>query len=67
MVIETKNKEVVIRIPSNISFDFLQDLIDYITVKTNLAKSKAAEKEIENLSEKIKADWWKKNKARFIK
>lgn len=67
MTIERGKNEMIIRIPDNLQFEFLQDIIDYITVKSIIAKSQAKEEDIEDLSEEIKSKWWEKNKKKFIK
>jgi hypothetical protein len=47
--------------------DYDKDLIDFLELLEISNKSQATEKEIENLSEEIKRDWWNRNKERFIK
>lgn len=67
MIVETKNNNTIITIPNSISFTYLQDFLDYITVKSIVSKSKATEEEIIDLAEKAQVDWWIKNKSKFIK
>lgn len=52
MIVEAKNNNTIITIPNSISFTYLQDFLDYITVKSIVSKSKAKEKEVFNLAEK---------------
>ncbi len=52
MIVEAKNNNTIITIPNPISFTYLQDFLDYITVKSIVSKSKAKEKEVFNLAEK---------------
>lgn len=67
MLVQTQNNQTIITVPSSIKFSYLQDFLDYINVKETLSKSKAKDKEVDNLSEKIQEEWWVKNKKRFIK
>ena len=67
MTVEIKNNNTIITIPNSISFTYLQDFLDYITVKSIVSKSKATEKEIVDLAEKAQEEWWNKNKSKFIK
>ena len=67
MTIEVINNETVIRIPASIKFAYLQQFIDYITVKSLISKSEATEEEIFALTEEIQTKWWRENKHRFIK
>jgi hypothetical protein len=67
MVIERTKKEVLIRLPSYIDTEGLQNLIDYLTYKEATDKSRAKQGEVNKLVKEIKKDWWKKNRGRFIK
>ena len=67
MRIERQNDELVIRIPTNIETNVIQEFIDYLQYKTIVSKSKATSEETEKLAEIISKNWWKKNKKRFIK
>ena len=67
MIVETKNKETIIKIPNTIDFTYLQDFLDYITVKSIVSKSKATDKQVNDIAEKAQANWWKKNKSKFVK
>ena len=46
--------------------EYDKDIIDLLTMIEIASKSKATEREIEELSKDIKKDWWKRNKDRFI-
>ena len=61
-----RQNELVVQIPANLPFSYLDELIGYLNVKAILAKSEATDEDIEALSEQIKADWWRKNKSWFI-
>lgn len=45
--------------------EFLLNLIEKIRLESLIRKADFDES-IEDLSEEIKADWWKKNKSKFI-
>lgn len=68
MKITRQNNELTISIPDNImSLGEIQELIDYIKFRSITSKSKATQKDIDNLSEEIDESWWNKNKSRFVK
>ena len=67
MIVQTKNNETIIKVPNSIDFTYLQDFIDYLTVKSIVSKSKATDKQITAMAEEAQASWWKKNKSRFVK
>lgn len=67
MVVESINNETVIRVPNSIKLDFIQDFIDYLSVKSIISKSQATDEEIDNLAEQAQSDWWEKNKSKFLK
>lgn len=67
MLIQNINNETIIRVPSSVNFVYMQDFIDYLSVKTILSKSQATDKQIDEIAENAQADWWKKNKSKFLK
>ena len=67
MTVESINNETVIRVPSSIKFNFIQDFIDYLNAISIISKSQANEKEIDDLAEGAQEQWWKNNKSRFLK
>ncbi len=67
MLIERTNDEVIIRMPSSVSTDGLQRMIDFLCYREATANSKAKQTDVDKLAKKIKKDWWKKNRNRFIK
>lgn len=66
MLVETKNNETIVKFPSHIKFDLIQDFIDYIEVKSLLYESKAKDAEIDLLAEESQENWWIANKSKFI-
>ncbi|MGB6035527.1 MAG: hypothetical protein WBG42_04615 [Cryomorphaceae bacterium] len=67
MQIERKNNEIIIRLPENTDTIGVQRLLDFLKYKEIVSKSIASEQDIENLANESTADWWSKNKDRFIK
>ncbi len=67
MVIERTKKEVIIRLPSSIDTDGLQNIINYLSYKEATDKSQAKQEQVDKLAKEIKKGWWGKNRSRFIK
>lgn len=67
MIIERTDKEILIRIPNSIGIKGAQKIIDYIRYQEITSKSKAKQKEIDELADEINRDWWEKNKDTYLK
>lgn len=67
MDIQRTDREILLRLPANIDTLGLQRMIDYLKYKEATAESKADQEAIDKLAKESKADWWKKNKHRFVK
>jgi len=67
MIIERTDKEILIRIPNSIGIKGAQRIIDYIRYQEITSKSKAKQKDIDELADEINRDWWGKNKDTFLK
>lgn len=67
MLIERTKNEVIIRLPSYIDTDGLQNIINYLTYKEATDKSHAKQADVDKLAKEIKKGWWSKNRRRFIK
>ena len=67
MVIERTKTEVIIRLPSYIDTEGLQNIINYLTYKEATDKSQAKQADVDKLANEIKKGWWSKNRRRFIK
>lgn len=46
--------------------EYYKDIVDLLTMMEIASKSKATERDIEELSKEIKKNWWQRNKDRFI-
>ena len=58
MTIQTVNNETLIRIPSTVNFAYLQDFINYLSVKTIISKSQAQDSDITAFAEEAQENWW---------
>lgn len=63
MIIERTKKEIVFRIPKNITVDDLQAIADWVEFKTLSKKSRASQKQVDILVKKIKKGRWARTKA----
>lgn len=67
MNVTRRQNELVVQIPKNIPFAYLDELIGYLNVKAILAKSEATDEDIEALAEAVTANWWTNNKDRLLR
>ena len=67
MQIERTNNEILIRLSSGTDLVGLQRILDYLKFREIASKSKASQKQMDELSSESKSSWWKKNKSRFGK
>ena len=67
MKVEIINNETVISVPNTVSFNFIQDFIDYLSTKSIISKSEASDEEIDRLADEAQAKWWEQNKSKFLK
>jgi hypothetical protein len=65
-IVRTDN-EILIRVDGNTDLTGLQRILDYIKFREIASKSKASQKQIDELAKESKSSWWEKNKSRFIK
>jgi len=66
MDIERTDKEIIIKIPTNIDTLGLQRIIDYLRYKEATVGSNANQKMTDKIAEESKKNWWKKNRSNFI-
>jgi len=67
MQIERTNNEILIRVAAGTDLVGLQRILDYLKFREIASKSKATQKQIDELAIESKSTWWKKNKDRFVK
>jgi len=57
MLIERTKNEVIIRLPSYVDTEGLQRLVDYLSYKEVLSKSKAKQSDVDKLAKEVKKGW----------
>ena len=62
MKLERLKDEIIITLPANINVDELQNLIDYLEYQQQTSKSKAKQKDIDELSTQVNQSIWSKYK-----
>jgi hypothetical protein len=67
MIIERINNEIIFRLPGDINVDDLQDMTDLFEFKEIAKKSKAKQKDVDNLVKSIKKGRWDKTKNKISK
>lgn len=67
MTIERTDTEVIIRLPSYIDTEGLQNMIDLLINKEVNTNSQVNQDDIDNLVKEIKSGWWQKNRDKYIK
>ncbi len=67
MIIETKNNETLIRIPSAIDFRIVQSVIEYLRIVEILMKNQGTDELAMQLAQEVDKNWWATNKHLFIK
>jgi hypothetical protein len=68
MLIErNNNNQITITVSSNIDSFGLQRVIDYVKYLEATSKSKAKQSVVDKLADEVNANWWSKNRNRFVK
>ena len=67
MLVQRTSKEVIIRLPTSVNTEDLQDFLNYARYKELTANSKTDQKEVDKIANDINAKWWTKNKSKLIK
>lgn len=67
MLVERTNKEVIIRLPSSMDIEDLQDFLNYARYKELTASFKTDQKEVDKIANEVNAKWWAKNRNKLIK
>ncbi len=62
MILERTNNEILVRLPAYVDLTELQNMLDYLEYKENTAKSKAKQKDVDELSKTVNKSIWKKIK-----
>lgn len=67
MIITQTPENIQITISKSLDKLVIQRIIDYVQYLEIASKSKAKQKDVDDLADEINANWWKKNKQKFIK
>ncbi len=62
MILERTNDEILVRLPAYVDLTELQNMLDYLEYKENTAKTKAKQKDVDELSKTVNESIWKKIK-----
>lgn len=62
MIIERTVDEIIFRLPNNTPLDDLQDLVDFFQYQEITKKSKAKQKDVDDLVKSIKKGRWERTK-----
>ena len=67
LTVRRENENILISIPASIYNSFVEQFLDYLSVKSIASESQATDEQIVELANEINQSWWKTNKQRFIK
>lgn len=67
LIDNTSSDKITITLSSSVDKFGLQRALNYLKYLETTSKSVAKQPEIDQLADEVNADWWKKNKSRFIK
>lgn len=60
MIVERENNEILVRFTASKNASRIQSILDYLRYEELTSKSKAKEKDVEELVKKSKSDRWEK-------
>ncbi|GEM_PF-514644 len=67
MIIEKRNKEIIIRIPETVDTEEIQDFVDYVRYKELTSKAKKINQSVvDQLTKEININWWNENRSRLL-
>jgi tetrahydromethanopterin S-methyltransferase subunit F len=67
MVIERTDSEIIVKIPAMTNVEDIQQLMDYLSYKSIVSRSQAAQPAIDALVETVKKGRWLKRRQRLVK
>jgi hypothetical protein len=67
MTIEQINNELIFRIPLDIGYENLENIIRYLKYLETVKESRASEKDANLIADESKKRWWAENKHKYIK
>ena len=66
MTIERTAENIVVTLPASFDIKEIQRFLDYLRFKEIVAKSKATQKEIDELARLVNKSWWEKNRNLYF-
>ena len=66
MTIERTAENIVVTLPASFDIKEIQRFLDYLRFKEIVAKSKATQKEIDELARLVNKSWWEKNRNLYL-
>jgi hypothetical protein len=66
MTIEQTNNELIFRIPLDIGYENLENIIRYLKYLEAVKESKASEEDANLIADESKKRWWAENKHKYI-
>jgi hypothetical protein len=66
MTIEQTNNELIFRIPLDIGYENLENIIRYLKYLEAVKESKASEQDANLIADESKKRWWAENKHKYI-
>ena len=67
LTVRRENETIMISIPASINNTYVEQLLNYLSVKSIASESQATDEQIIELADEINQSWWQTNKQRFIK
>ena len=67
ITVSREEENILISIPASLNNIYVEQLLDYLKVKSIAAQSVATDEEIVAIANDINQSWWQSNKHNFIK
>ena len=67
LTVRRENETIMISIPASINNTYVEQLLDYLRVKSIASESQATDEQIIELADELNQSWWQTNKQRFIR
>ena len=65
MQIERTTDEIIIRLPSYVKVEAIENLLDYLAYSEATSRSEATQEAIDKLAKEVKKGWWEQNRVRL--
>ncbi len=66
MQIERTTDEIIIRLPSYVKVEAIENLLDYLAYSEATSRSEATQEAIDKLAKEVKKGWWEQNRDRLV-